>query len=487
MSFYSLQGARPLGKGQQTGLNALTDPELVARLVGFKRQVASQYKALASEEVPSLPPGTLHVSKKIDGELWFLIVDGEEFVLASPKGAVVVGDLPLLVEARAALGGKLNGRTIIAGEMFAAKAASADRVRCGDLAVAMGGEASAEVQRIVFAAFELLEGGDAEAPEVSESYAERLAVLKRWFDAGKRLRAIHTETVSSQGEVARLYGEWAEGGKGEGLVVRSFDHRIYKVKPFFSFDAAIIGFTERADIPNQVRSVLLGLMREDGTFQITSSCGNFGGDEMRGQLYAALVPMQSPSTFRYASSSGELYRFVRPEMIIEVRVTDVQSEDTAGNFIPKMVLNFGSGGWTQIAPMPGATVLHPVFQRIRGDKKADPVDIRLSQLTERVPVRDLTRAVNATDRPKSEKIHREVHKKDAKGKVSVRKFLLWKTNKEAEPDYPAFVVHYTDYSPDRKTPLEREVRQAPTEAIARAILADMVTENIKKGWIKVSG
>jgi hypothetical protein len=43
-------------------------------------------------------------------------------------------------------------------------------------------------------------------------------------------------------------------------------------------------------------------------------------------------------------------------------------------------------------------------------------------------------------------------------------------------------VHFTDYSPDRKTPLERTMRTALTEGDAMAVAAELVTENIKKGW-----
>jgi len=32
----------------------------------------------------------------------------------------------------------------------------------------------------------------------------------------------------------------------------------------------------------------------------------------------------------------------------------------------------------------------------------------------------------------------------------VRKLLLWKTNKDDTPDFPAFVVYLTDFSPNRK-------------------------------------
>jgi len=67
--------------------------------------------------------------------------------------------------------------------------------------------------------------------------------------------------------------------------------------------------------------------------------------------------------------------------------------------------------------------------------------------------------------------------------IAVRKLLVWRTGKESQwPGWPAWIVHFTDYSPDRKTPLERTFRTALTEDDAMAVAAEMVTENIKKGW-----
>jgi hypothetical protein len=80
---------------------------------------------------------------------------------------------------------------------------------------------------------------------------------------------------------------------------------------------------------------------------------------------------------------------------------------------------------------------------------------------------------------KSEVIQRRVWTKDE----SVRKLLVWKTNKEGV-GFSSFVVHWTDYSPGRKAPLAREVRLAPSEKEAEKIAEDMITENIKKGWIE---
>ena len=64
--------------------------------------------------------------------------------------------------------------------------------------------------------------------------------------------------------------------------------------------------------------------------------------------------------------------------------------------------------------------------------------------------------------------------------------VVWKTNKEKqEQSFPAFVVHWTDYSPNRKDPLKKEVRLSPDKNNATQITEKMIEENIKKGWEKV--
>jgi len=85
--------------------------------------------------------------------------------------------------------------------------------------------------------------------------------------------------------------------------------------------------------------------------------------------------------------------------------------------------------------------------------------------------------------PPSEILRREVYSKTTKGVVAVRKLVMWKTNKqESDPSYPAYVVHFTDYSAGRKDPLQREVRVAPSQDVASKIADAMIEANIKKGW-----
>ena len=83
-------------------------------------------------------------------------------------------------------------------------------------------------------------------------------------------------------------------------------------------------------------------------------------------------------------------------------------------------------------------------------------------------------------------IRRQVWTKGTGDKVDVRKLVVWKTNKEqVDLTYPAYVVHWTDFSKGRKSPLDREVRPAPNEATALALADQMIEDNIKKGWTEV--
>ena len=69
-----------------------------------------------------------------------------------------------------------------------------------------------------------------------------------------------------------------------------------------------------------------------------------------------------------------------------------------------------------------------------------------------------------------------------KGNKMVRKLLLWKTNKEDTPDFPAFVVYLTDFSPNRQNPLERDIKIASTEKDARKLYEAMAAKNFIGGW-----
>ena len=474
----------PLGKGTWHPVGSVTDTELMQAVQGYRRRVASVYRSVKPTELATGIIGApFQVSPKVDGELWFLVLTKGVATLVSSNGRAIAGDIPLLAEAMAATT-KLAGRVVIAGELFAASVGKG-RPRVGDVASALAGGTKAPVDRLGFMAFDLIEGLLADPPQ-AVSYAQRIEAINGLLGSGKRAKPIRTDSVDSIGGLPALFAELVEGGKAEGLIVRSVQGAIYKIKPEFTIDAVIIGYTGRAEDPEAVRTLLLGLTREDGRIQIAGHCGNIGGDDARRALMTKLKPLETPSSFRCPSSSGELFTFVRPELVAEINLTDLQSETGAGKPVQTMVLDYAEPGWKALAPMPSASWLHPVLVRLREDKTPGPVDTRFSQILERCLVEDATSATQESNVPVSTILRREVWTKETKGKVAVRKLVAWKTNKEdQDPSYPAYVLHWTDYSAGRGTPLDREVRTAPTEVLMADIAAKMIEDNIKKGWEKV--
>ena len=481
MPSFTLQNARPCGKGHHSPGNSVTSKDLATAIRRYKRGIASRYAALIPDEIQArLPPGPYLVSPKVDGEQWCLVFEDGDVFLANPAGRVLSGDIPVLAEARKMMD-RVQGTTVIAGELFAAR--KEGRSRHGDLANALSGDEKAQVDRVGFMAFDLVWGGDTEAKMPLGSYKERFDVVERVLQGGKRLRPVKTEVREEREGVEELFETWAAGGKAEGLVVRTPSQLTFKVKPSVTIDAAVIGYTERTEDATQVSSLLVALIRPDGTFQIIGHCGNLGTELERRAIGEKIRPLECPSNYSEANSRGALFQTVRPEMVVEIRISDVQADTSSGDPVKRMVLGFADDRWIARRPMHGVSILHPRLVRIRDDKQAVEGDVPVRQVFERVLVTDADADAAAVELPKSEVLRREAFTKVTKGKTAVRKLLVWKTNKEAiDPLYPAYVVHFTDFSPGRKDPLKRTVRLAPDEATATAIAEDMLKSEIKKGW-----
>jgi hypothetical protein len=72
-----------------------------------------------------------------------------------------------------------------------------------------------------------------------------------------------------------------------------------------------------------------------------------------------------------------------------------------------------------------------------------------------------------------------------KGNTMVRKLVLWKTNKTDRNDYPGYVVYLTDFSPNRQTPLERDMKISNNERTATQMFDDWARKIFITGWDKV--
>ena len=466
------KAGNPLGKGICDA--ELTDADLRDRLAAYRRRVAGNYRPLSPDEIAKLPNGPMWVSEKVDGELWFLISQGGEVILANPQGSAIAGEIPAIAQA-----GKLPDDTIIAGELHAK--VEGRRARVGDLAAVMSGGPSAKTGNIVFAAFDLVQ---AAGNDELGGYAERLKKLEASIKSAENLTVVSTETPATATEVKALFDSKVASGDAEGLVIRLETGLIYKLKPEVKLRMAILAYTVKADQPDMVRSILLGLIKEDGSYQILGGCGNMGSEEERKGLLSKLQALKTESTARYASDGGGLYTFVKPELVAAVTVTDLQSLLSDGSTATGMCVQYAKEGWSSLGMHAGPKLIHPVMTGLLPDANCDPQTVGYDQVASYLPPASQEKQIGKL--PESAVIRRDVWTKASKGATAVRKLLVWKTNKDkADPSYPAYVVHWTDYSAGRATPLDRDVRLAPDEKSALAISEELIADNIKKGWEKV--
>jgi len=469
-----ITGGKALGAGLCDAM--LNDAALVDVLAAYRRRVAGNYRALPPSEIDALPPGRMLVSTKLDGELWFLVSWDQQTFLASSRGIVIAGDLPIFQQVKS-----LPDRTVIAGELHAR--VEGRRARVGDLAAVMAGGKKAKVQDVCFAAFDLVQDSGNVA---TVAYETRQARMIEMLTRSANCSVIPTESLNTAAQVRARFDATVTSGEAEGLIIRLDSGLIYKLKPSVSIDAAIIAYTVKSDQADMARSILLGLMHEDGQFQVLGRCGNLGTDDERKALLVTLKKLNIASAVRYASESGSLYTFIRPELVAEVRMNDLQSDRSDGTVATSMMLSLGKAGWEIHGMRQSASPIHPVLERLRSDKKVDTTDVRFSQVADYLPS-EAAGVKPAASLPSSTVLRREVWSKEAKGQAAVRKLVVWKTNKETvDRMFPAYVIHWTDYSGGRASPLDREVRLAPDEAGAMKIADLMVEENIKKGWNKVS-
>jgi hypothetical protein len=218
--------------------------------------------------------------------------------------------------------------------------------------------------------------------------------------------------------------------------------------------------------------------------------GRVGGgftDDDRRSILADLGDMVVASEYAEVNSASVAYKMVRPEWVIEISCLDMVSSTTRGAPIERMVLNWNreASRWQVLRRLPLASLISPIYLRKRGDKSVTPDDLRLGQVTDVVDVPMTDRAAGEA-LAKSEVLRREVYTKVMKGQQMVRKLVMWKTNKETvSAAHPAFVLHLTDYSPNRKNPLERELRVSSSREQIDAFWAEFAKEYFGKGWTKV--
>lgn len=462
---------------------ALSDPGLLPKVQEYRRISGSRMIPLDREGMKQkIPAADHHVSRKVDGEFTVLIFRGGLAFTLNPGGTVRVG-LPFLDEAASLLSKAGVNDVLIAGELYVHK--EFGRTRVHDVSTtARGPKSEDDLKQLRFAVFDIIA---IDNKNVLQPFTETWKTIGKWFGKGERIHPVEAKTAKDAGEIGKIFEEWVEKEGSEGLVVRSDTAGIFKIKPRHSIDVAVLGFTESlADRQGMLHDLLMGVQRDDGTLQVLGRVGGGFTEDQRREMLSDLKDMVVESEYAEVNSDHVAYQMVQPDWVAEVSCLDLISQTTRGGSVDRMVLDFKNNGSKQyhvVTKLPLATVISPQFVRRRDDKKVRPQDVGLRQVTGIVEVPLADRDARQLTLPLSEILRREVYTKDLKGQTMVRKFVMWKTNKEASDEFPAYVMHFTDFSPNRKDPLAREIRVSSSQTQIEQLLASLKEENIKAGWL----
>ena len=442
----------------------------------YKCAVAGKYRPLKPEEINSIPLGNNLVSRKIDGELWLAYIWKEGAILFT-KGERFIREGQIIESLKGCLPDDVNS-LIVAGELYLQKEF---RERVGDVAKSISKK---DFNNLSYSIFDLVK---IEGKVLALNYEKRLEELKSIFKLStNNLNVIETKEIIDKESIKEFYNKCVKQEKSEGIIVRTATEITYKIKPSISIDALVIGFTNKINESEKIRSILLGLKRTDDTIQLIGACGNLS-NELREDLFKKLTSIECDSKFRHSSSDGNLYRFVKPKVILEVKCTEIQSEDSNANSIRRMVLEYKDNIWEPLSLNVCVSLIHPVILRERHDKLPDLSDVRISQLASFIDSNVLEEKIKTITLPKSKLIDRKVWTKEGKKGISIRKIITLQTFKsEIWDGWPEWIVFYSDYSSGRKIPLERKLKTARSLDEANAAAKKLIESNIKKGWIPLS-
>lgn len=466
--------------------DALSDSSILQRVRMRRRQLGQMTMALDRDLAGRrIPPGEYHISRKIDGEYTCLVYSEGEVFTINPGGTIRVG-APFHLEAKEVLDAAGVSFAIFGGELYVNRP-DGKRPRVHDVVrVARAPKSEEEVASLSYGVFNIYEWNEEQR---SGRYGDRFERITGLFGKASRIHPVETIVGDGSKAVLKQFKKWVDGENAEGVVARSDTAGVFKVKPRHTIDLVAIGFTEGLDDRSgMLHDVMLAVVRADGTFHITGRVGGGFSDDERTRMLKMLESHVVESEYAEVNSDRVAYRMIEPGIVFEISCLDIIARTSRGNTIDKMVLEWNEEKrlWEGIRRLPLCSIISPQFVRVREDKKANSDDIRFKQLTDIVEIPSANVVSEELKLPVSQVLKRSVATKELRGATMVRKLMMWKTNKEEQSrDYPAYVLHLTDYSPNRKDPLKHEVRVSSSNEQIEQYFSEWEKKYFVSGWTTV--
>lgn len=466
-----------------TAAESLNDPAMLQATRMRRRQLSRMTKAYDRPTAKARLPDTDYaISHKVDGEYTCLFFNDGEVITMNPGGTIRAG-APFHKEAAELLTKAGVKQAMLGGELHV-RHEDGKRERVHDVVrIARAPDSQDDVDKLCFAVFNIY---DLDGQDLSMHYVQAFEKAQSLFADGDRIFCVETQ-IGDRAKALELFDSWVVENGAEGLFLRSDSAGLFKVKPRHSIDLAILGFSEGVDDrAGMLHSMLIGVVRDEQHAHVVGRVGGGFSDEQRIELLKQLGELSVESDYAEVNSDRVAYRMIKPGLIAEISCLDIIATTSHGSPIDRMVIEWvsESNSWKGIRRLPLCSILSPQFVRIREDKTFSSSDAGLDQLNDIITIPTSEHGkLDSLNLPESTILERSVATKTLKGATMVRKLLLWQTNKsEASRDFPGFVLHLTDFSPNRKEPLNHEICVSNSEVQIRELFKDWKKQYYKRGW-----
>ena len=448
----------------------------VSLIKKYKNSVTRKYIFVSKDEINTIPKNDLFISKKIDGQLWFYCKSAKNSqIINSNENEIsdVIQDIKKDLDKKL----KKIKNIILAAELYYL---SSERERYGDTISGLGDKSKRKALR--FGVFDVVY-----MEKLFPDFNKKYEFLKKTLNT-KTKEPSHAieQTKAKQSELTKFFKDKIEKNNAEGLIVRD-NSSIYKIKQEETADLLITGYTV-SDKANQIRSVSLGVYLNENEIVHIGACGNFTSDALRKDLYKQLTKLKIKSNFQKIASNGAAYNFVKPAIVCEVKLLEFQGDKSNDEPIRHLKYEFTNNSLNATGRARSVSILNSSIINIRKDKKPSYEDCGLKQIIRISGIaKENFKEQNNKNLPKSKLIKKEVIKKESKKGIAIKKFVLWKSNKEKASDYPSYLCYYLDFSDGRKDPIKRKIYPFEDEKIGLNHFKKLLDENVKKGWEKYNG
>lgn len=444
--------------------------DLQTSIKSYKNNVASKYDFLDASKLKQIGDQKYFCSKKIDGQTFFLSVQEDTIQILNSSFQDYSSNLQHIINEVKNL--KIKEKIIFVGELFDS---SKERERNGDVIVGLSSKDQSS--NLALALFDI-----AKQENTSHSFSGKYEKIKKLFgdDYTKPIFALSQQELELS-EIQKFFDDCLQNDS-EGIILRN-DANITKVKKQESIDAVILGYTLEVD-QKTLRSVSFGSFKNNNEIIFIGSSGNFDSSINQSDLLSQLQKLNIECDYIQIASNGTAYQFVKPEIVISVDFYDTQIEKSDQQPIKKPIFSISNDSLRCIGKNQSMSFLASTISAVRSDKEANKDQCGLSQLTRITGLDEdyFGLSLDLENLAKSEITKIQTFVKESKKGKAIRKFMLWKTNKEQTGVFPPYVFYYLDYSEGRKDPIKRDLNPFDDEKKALNFFNLAIEENVKKGW-----